>query len=44
MLSDEGYIFALDFKHARYKPCGWGLLQAARALVRFYPQQADLVT
>jgi len=44
MLSNEGKIFGIDFEHARYKPYGWDLLQAARALVRLFPQQTDLVT
>ena len=44
MLSAEGRIYGIDFEHASYKPYGWDLLQAARALVRLYPQQTDLLT
>lgn len=44
LLSTKGRIYGIDFEHASYKPYGWDLLQAARGLVRLYPQHTDLLT
>lgn len=43
LLTPDGTLYGIDFEQAAFKPAGWDLLLAARALAQRFPDRTDLI-